>query len=253
MAIPVVEATNGFGLPVTEVEGDVIGALEIELAQNGYGTPVAFVSGDAIGALPVRGGANRILLSGRAAAEDIALGGSIGTLSIGDPSGNWLDSITYTLTDAAGDRFAIDGDALERGATALNYEAARAHQITVQADNGTDDPISWTFTIRVTDVNDAPTVANTVPDQDATQDEEFLFQFAWDTFADEDAAVLTYSATLVSDDPLPAWLTFTAETRTFSGTPEIDDVGTISVKVTASDGALSVSDTFDIVVAEAGP
>ena len=38
-------------------------------------------------------------------------------------------------------------------------------------------------------------------------------------------------------------------TRTFWGTPRAQDVGTLSVKVTASDGNRSVSDTFDIVVA----
>ena len=49
---------------------------------------------------------------------------------------------------------------------------------------------------------------------------------------------------------MPSWLSFTAST--FSGTPQTADVATVSVKVTASDGSASVSDTFDIVVSAAG-
>ena len=51
-----------------------------------------------------------------------------------------------------------------------------------------------------------------------------------------------------TDTALPTWLTFTAGTGVFSGTPTSTDTGTLSVKVTASDGTASVSDTFDIVV-----
>ena len=50
--------------------------------------------------------------------------------------------------------------------------------------------------------------------------------------------------------PLPSWLSFDPETGSFSGTPTNDDVGTISVQVTATDlSAASVSAFFDITVA----
>ena len=74
--------------------------------------------------------------------------------------------------------------------------------------------------------------------------------FPTNTFADTDAgATLTYTATQSDDSVLPSWLSFAAATRTFSGTPTA--AGTVSVKVTASDGTDSVSDTFDIVVSAA--
>jgi large repetitive protein len=60
---------------------------------------------------------------------------------------------------------------------------------------------------------------------------------------------LAYTATLDTNAPLPGWLSFNAATRTFSGTPGAGDVGTIAVKVTATDGtSASVSDIFNIVV-----
>ena len=59
-------------------------------------------------------------------------------------------------------------------------------------------------------------------------------------------------ATKADGTALPTWLTFAAGTRTFSGTPQTADVGTVSVKVTASDGTGgSVSDEFDIMVSAA--
>lgn len=96
--------------------------------------------------------------------------------------------------------------------------------------------------------NSAPTVANAIPDQAATVVDEFTFTFAADTFADLNADTLTYTATKGDDDPLPDWLEFDAATRTFTKEAETGDAGTLTVKVTASDGTASVSDSFDIVV-----
>ncbi len=56
----------------------------------------------------------------------------------------------------------------------------------------------------------------------------------------------SYSATLGNGDPLPAWLNFDRDTQTFTGTPPQDFDGQIDLKVTASDGQYSVSDTFTL-------
>ncbi|MGV8836645.1 putative Ig domain-containing protein, partial [Cellvibrio sp.] len=123
--------------------------------------------------------------------------------------------------------------------------------IDVIASDGNGGTVTDTFDIVVANTNDAPTVANAIPNQNATEDAAFNFQFAANTFADQDAgASLTYSAQLAGGGALPAWLTFNDVTRTFSGTPANGDVGTLSVRVTASDGlGGTVSDTFDIAIA----
>ena len=97
-------------------------------------------------------------------------------------------------------------------------------------------------------LNKAPTVATAIPDQTATTGTAFSYAFPPATFNDADSDTLTYTATKSDDTALPAWLSFTAATRAFSGTPQAADVEKVSVKVTASDGnGGSVSDTFDIV------
>ena len=108
---------------------------------------------------------------------------------------------------------------------------------------------SLRITIKGTITASVPTVATAILDQTATTGTAFDYMFPADTFTDADGDTLTYTATLDDNSALPSWLSFAPATRTFSGTPTAADVGTVSVKVTASDGdGGSVSDTFDIVV-----
>ena len=95
-----------------------------------------------------------------------------------------------------------------------------------------------------TTTNNPPTVANTIPDQSATAGTAFSYAFPANTFSDADTGdTLSYTATKADDTALPTWLAFAASTRTFSGTPQAADAGTVAVKVTASDGnGGSVSD-----------
>jgi predicted extracellular nuclease/methionine-rich copper-binding protein CopC len=100
-------------------------------------------------------------------------------------------------------------------------------------------------------LNDAPQVANAIPNQSvAWGTPGWSFAFAPDTFSDANVVNgdgLTYSATLADGSALPAWLTFTPPTRTFSGTPNV--LGALSVKVTATDKSnASASTTFTLTV-----
>ena len=128
-----------------------------------------------------------------------------------------------------------------------NANVGTANITLIATDNGTPAlNASYTFPITVANVNDAPTVANAIPDQNATEDTLFSFTFAANTFADIDVGnVLTYSAT-----NLPGWLTFNPSTRTFSGTPGNAHVGFIDINVIATDGSFSsVTDSFRITIA----
>ncbi len=60
------------------------------------------------------------------------------------------------------------------------------------------------FDIEVINTNVAPTVANAIPDQNATEDAAFNFQFPANTFADVDVGnTFTYSAELAVLGGLP--------------------------------------------------
>ena len=84
--------------------------------------------------------------------------------------------------------------------------------------------------------NVAPVLANAIADQSSEEDKTLIFVVPANTFTDADGDALIYAATLVGSAMLPAWLTFNAATRTFSGTPPQDFNGFLDIRVTASDG-----------------
>jgi DNA-binding transcriptional MerR regulator len=108
---------------------------------------------------------------------------------------------------------------------------------------------SDTASITITPVNDAPIVSKAIANQNATEDLAFSFTISDGTFADVEGDNLTFTASLENGDALPSWLTFNATTKTFSGTPANQDVGAISVRITASDGQASISDVFELAIA----
>ncbi|ABD06346.1 VCBS [Rhodopseudomonas palustris HaA2] len=117
------------------------------------------------------------------------------------------------------------------------------------ANGGVDtDTTANSFTFNVTPVNDGPVAANPIANQSSPEDQQWTFQVPADAFSDIDSPSLNYSATLGNGDPLPGTLVFDASTRTFSGSPPQDYNGTFSLKVTASDGTLSVSDIFELTI-----
>jgi len=63
----------------------------------------------------------------------------------------------------------------------------------------------------------------------------FQLNLPADLFLDADGDYITYSATMVNGDPLPAWLYFDATNTILSGTPTESDVGLLNVLVTATD------------------
>lgn len=100
-------------------------------------------------------------------------------------------------------------------------------------------------------LNHAPVLANAIPGVSRPEDNAVLFTLAANTFTDADGDPLTYSATLDGGGALPAWLTFDAATRTFSGTPPLDFNGFFDIRVSASDGMDSASTVFQLAITPA--
>ncbi|MGO7683612.1 DUF4082 domain-containing protein [Rhizobium ruizarguesonis] len=108
------------------------------------------------------------------------------------------------------------------------------------------------LTVTIHGANDAPVLAVQTAAQNATVGSAFSFVLPTTTFTDVDSGeTLTYAATAADGTALPAWLSFNASTRTFSGTPTTG--GTYGVKVTATDlGGLAANETFNIAVSVPG-
>jgi RHS repeat-associated protein len=97
--------------------------------------------------------------------------------------------------------------------------------------------------------DDALAVINPLPNLSTAEDAVFSFTIPSNTFNAASTVTLTPTATLSNGDPLPAWLSFNPTTRTFNGTPANENVGTLSIRVTVTDGtASSTSSLFNLTV-----
>ncbi|WP_405077872.1 putative Ig domain-containing protein [Pectobacterium versatile] len=193
------------------------------------------------------------VVSGTIAAQSIAQGGN---LNVTIPAGTFTDPDGDTLTLSA---TLADGTALPSwlsfnpatgtfSGTPANGDVGSL-TIKVTATDGSNASVSTTFGLTVTNVNDAPVVSGTIPAQNIAQGGSLNITVPAGTFTDPDGDTLTLSATLADGTALPAWLSFNPATGTFSGTPANGDVGSLTIKVTATDGSnASISTTFGLTV-----
>jgi hypothetical protein len=188
-----------------------------------------------------------ITISNARVDENAHAGTLVGQLAAVDPEGG---ALSWEFVGDSGP-FVLDGDQVRVAVGGeLNFEATAQYSLTVRATDQAGASIERTLTIDIGDVNEAPTAA-AIADQVATEDAAFSFTPSVGAFTDPDFGdTLTYSATLLDGAPLPAWLTVDPATGRLSGTPENDDVGILSVRLTATDeGGLSVARDFALDVA----
>ena len=163
------------------------------------------------------------------------------------------DALVYTATLANGDPLpgTLTFDPVTRtfsGTPPQNFNGPL--EIRVTASDNTNSA-SDTFTLNVTAANDAPVVNIPIADQSSPEDAPWSFQVPANTFTDVENDALFYTAALTNGDPLPGTLTFDPVTRTFSGTPPQNFNGSIDIRVTATDGTNSTSDTFTLNITAA--
>jgi hypothetical protein len=103
-------------------------------------------------------------------------------------------------------------------------------------------------TTAITSVDFAPTLVTLTADQSTLDGTAWRLQIPSDAFIDKDGDALTYSASLSDGSSLPSWLSFNASNLTFFGTPPLNLSAVFNLKLTASDGRLSASDTFVLSV-----
>ena len=126
------------------------------------------------------------------------------------------------------------------------FTGSASFSYTVEDADGAE--ASASVTVDVAPVNDAPELAIPLADQSFDEDTAVLFTINSGAFSDVDLDNLTLSALLSDGSDLPDWLTFDAETGTFSGTPPADFNGVLEIEVTASDSEFSASDVFDLTI-----
>lgn len=175
----------------------------------------------------------------RTATEDTAFSFQIPTNAFTDT--NTGDRMRYTATLSSGAALPawLTLDTLTGLFTGTPGNAAVGQStVRVTATDIFGAAISTTFTLKVNQVNDAPTATADLPGFAIAEDAAFSYVIPAGVFVDVDAGdALTLEAMRADGSALPDWLTFNAATRTFSGQPGEGDVGIIDIMVRATDKA----------------
>jgi hypothetical protein len=154
-------------------------------------------------------------------------------------------SYTFTATDADSDdnlTYSVPSKPswLSLSGNTLSGVPSQAdvgdHAVVITVNDGSET-ISQSYTITVENTNDAPVFTSTIVTQ-ATEDTQYSYTF---TATDVDGDDLTYNVTTK-----PGWLSLSG--NTLSGIPVQADVGNHEVVITASDNAVTTSQSFTITV-----
>jgi len=105
-----------------------------------------------------------------------------------------------------------------------------------------------TVEVTITPVNDAPVQSAPLSDRYATEDTAFSIALQSLVFSDVDGDALSYALTLADGSALPDWLTFAPLTQVISGTPPEDFAGDVALRLWVSDGTVTISDDFRLIV-----
>lgn len=168
-------------------------------------------------------------------------GAIVGDLSAVDPDG---DDAVITFTVAADSPFEVQGTTLKlKAGETVDFEVLQSIDVTVTATDAQGVTSVRTLTISVTDVNEAPTDLTLVG---GVVDENAAGAVIGTLGAiDPEDGTLTFS---VSD---PRFIVEGATLRLADGVLlDAEAAAIISLEVTATDGMQSVSETFDISVAD---
>lgn len=115
------------------------------------GSGMGYVANKTVNVTAVNDNPHDIALSATKAKEFAKAGAVVGTLLASDDDSN---SFTYTLTNDAGGRFAINGNKIVvANGIALDYEQARGHVVSVRVSDGAGGTRIESFTIGVLNVD----------------------------------------------------------------------------------------------------
>ena len=187
-------------------------------------------------------------IAAQTATEDAAFSFAIPASAFADVDVGDTFAYSATLADGSALPAWLSFDGITFSGTPLNSDVTSI-DVRVTATDIAGAFATSDFSLSVANTNDAPTPATAIAAQTATEDAAFSFAIPDGIFADMDVGdTLTYIATLADGSALPTWLSF--DGTTFSGTPLNDDVGSINLRITATDIAgASITSDFSLSVA----
>ena len=150
---------------------------------------------------------SRVVTTGNASVDESAVNGTRVADALGVRDADIGDTRTYSLTDNAGGRFAINnitGEITVANAALIDYETSSSHNITVRVTDLGTNTYDEVLTINVNDVNDSPTVGSAslpfVPEDTVNPPGETVGNLFSGSFSDVDG-VSSMSGVLITNNP----------------------------------------------------
>ncbi len=176
------------------------------------------------------------------------------TLTASEPDG---DPLTWTIATAPSNGNAsLSGSGMSRSVSYTpNQNFFGADSFVIRIADPYNNQVLFPVNVTIQPVNDTPVLTALLFAPTAWANQSYSWTLPEGAFTDVEDATLTYNATLSSGAALPAWLTFNPSTRTFSGTPGVGDVGSINLRITATDsgGAFAQATTTLVIKLPAIP
>ena len=134
----------------------------------------------------------------------------------------------------------------------LDYEESNIIPVKIKAipySPDVADSFEKVLYVYLEDQKENPYVLNPIPNTGIVVDNLFSYTVPLNTFDDSDKDIIRYSAEIRGGHSLPRWLNFDSTSLSFSGIPDICDIGAYSIDVLAiDDDGLSIKDNFIIEV-----
>ena len=178
--------------------------------------------------------ATNILLSTDSIRENNAVGDSVGRLSSAPAESDGVYSLVAGAGDTDNGKFTLAGDTLKANAV-FDFETKTTYNIRVRTTNSAGS-FEKAFTIRVTDVNEAPSVPTLTSPTNAATDIALNTKLVWQASADPDGDALTYDVYWGTTNP-PTTKVVAAK-KVLEYTPSGQSISTKYYwKVVANDGS----------------
>ena len=173
--------------------------------------------------------------------ENTATGTTIATSAATDPEAG---AISYSLSGTGSENFSISSDGTVTLVSGLDYETATAYAITLTASDGTNS-VSETLTINVGDINEAPSLTNSLAASSFAENVTTGTTIATASASDPESQTITYSLSGTGSDKFAV---DSAGNITLSSALDYETTTSYSLTLTVSDGANSTSNTINISV-----
>src|SRR6056300_1672424 len=173
--------------------------------------------------------------------ENTATATIIATSSVSDPEAG---AITYSLSGTGSENFSVSSDGTITLASALDYETATAYAITLTASDGANS-VSETLTINVGDINEAPSLTNSIAASSFAENIAIGTTIATSSATDPETGAITYSLSGAGSENFSV---SSDGTITLASGLDYETTSSYSLTLTASDGANNTSNTINISV-----